>query len=75
MASIREMAEAHLLNVEREINTLRERKVAIDVEISKLAAYLEEGRNTLLEASSTQAVIPGEPQNVSGPTVFSPQPL
>jgi hypothetical protein len=44
-----EMVQAHLLNVEREINTLEERKVAIDQEIEKLQSYLNEGVDTLKE--------------------------
>ena len=43
MPSVLEMAEAHLLNVQREIATLEQRKVEIDQEIEKLKSYLEEG--------------------------------
>lgn len=49
MPSMEEMVQAHLLNVEREINTLEERKVAIDQEIEKLQSYLNEGVDTLKE--------------------------
>lgn len=58
MATIAEMAEAHLLNVEREINNLNARKADIDKEIDRLKAYLQEGRATLLESQSTQEVVP-----------------
>jgi hypothetical protein len=44
-----DMVQAHLLNVEREIKTLEERKVAIDQEIEKLQSYLNEGVDTLKE--------------------------
>lgn len=47
MPSMAEMVEAHLLNVQREINNLKEKKVAIDVEISKLETYLKEGAEEL----------------------------
>lgn len=43
MASVLEMAEAHLMNVQREIGTLKERENAIKVEIEKLTTYLQEG--------------------------------
>ena len=43
MANVLEMAEAHLLNVQREIATLEQRKVEIDQELDKLKSYLEEG--------------------------------
>jgi prefoldin subunit 5 len=43
MSDVVEMAEAHLLNVQREIQTLSERKVQIEQEIEKLTSYLNEG--------------------------------
>jgi|SaaInl4_100m_RNA_FD_contig_61_252848_length_939_multi_3_in_0_out_0_1 hypothetical protein len=49
MPSMEDMVQAHLLNVEREIKTLEERKVAIDQEIEKLQSYLNEGVDTLKE--------------------------
>ena len=72
MATVEEMAEAHLLNVKREITTLNERKNALDVELARLTEYLKEGQSALLKATSTQAVIPDLPQNEAGSTVFSP---
>lgn len=50
MPSMVEMVEAHLMNVQREIQALEERKVAIDAEIDKLKDYLEEGSATLTES-------------------------
>jgi hypothetical protein len=42
-----EMVEAHLMNVQREIKTLGDRKVAIDQEIEKLTEYLKAGAQEL----------------------------
>ena len=52
MPSLKEMAEAHLLNVQREIQTLKQRKVEIGEEIKKLESYLEEGVRDLNEPQS-----------------------
>ncbi len=49
MAKIREMAEAHLLNVQREIQNLSKRKAEIEQEIETLNAYLLEGSQVLKE--------------------------
>jgi predicted phage-related endonuclease len=49
MISMKEMVQAHLLNVEREVKTLEDRKVDIDQEIKKLQEYLSEGVTTLNE--------------------------
>jgi len=68
MPSMAEMVEAHLLNVQREIQILEERKVAIDAEIDKLKGYLTEGSATFTEAQSTQVV----KQDAPASTVFSP---
>jgi len=46
------MAEAHLLNVQREIQNLNERKVQIDQEIENLTSYLNDGARELQEAQS-----------------------
>ena len=53
MASMLEMEQAHLLNVEREIAALKERKVALEQDIEKMEIYLLEGRSVLLEAKSS----------------------
>lgn len=50
MPSMADMVEAHLVNVQREIATLQERKVAIDTEIAKLESYLQEGKQQLQQA-------------------------
>ncbi len=54
MPSMLEMVEAHLLNVQREIQTLQERKVAIDSEIEKLNSYLQEGKETLEQSTGEE---------------------
>ena len=52
MSTIVEMAEAHLLNVQREIQNLNERKDQIDQELEKLTSYLDSGASELQEAKS-----------------------
>ena len=52
MSDVVEMAEAHLLNVQREIQTLKERNVQIEQEIEKLTSYLNEGAQELQTAKS-----------------------
>ena len=44
MATVKEMAEAHLLNVQREIQNLSQRRSEIDKEIETLNTYLVEVR-------------------------------
>ena len=45
------MAEAHLKNVEAQIQQLVQQKVAIDSDIERLQGYLEEGVKELSEPS------------------------
>ena len=52
MSKVLEMAEAHLLNVQRELQNLSQRKGEIEAEIEKLTSYLEEGVSTVNEAKS-----------------------
>ena len=59
MAKLIEMAEAHLLNVQREIANLEQRKVEIDSEVEKLKSYLQEGVQEL------QSVVPEQSENTS----------
>lgn len=68
MPTMAEMVEAHLMNVQREIGNLLERKNAIDKEVEKLQQYLQEGQNTLLESRSVAKV--QQPSAVS-PSIFS----
>ena len=59
MANVIEMAEAHLLNVQREIATLEQKKIEIDQEVVKLKSYLEEGVQEL------QSVVQNANENTS----------
>jgi len=70
MASMADMVEAHLMNVQREIGNLNERKVAIDKEIEKLQQYLQEGQTTLLEYRSAAAKPVQQPTLVT-PSIFN----
>ena len=58
MATLQEMAEAHLLNVQREIQQLTERKGTIDQEIERLHSYLQDGKQTLEENGKVESPIP-----------------
>jgi len=58
MATIKEMAEAHLLNVQREVQNLSKRKAEIEQEIETLNAYLVEGSKTLQEVNSEASDAP-----------------
>ena len=58
MATLKEMAEALLLNVNREIQQLTERKETIDKEIERLHSYLQEGKQTLEESGKVESPIP-----------------
>jgi hypothetical protein len=49
MISIVEMVEAHLVNVQRELVTLNERRLSVEKEVEKFQQYLQEGQATLLE--------------------------
>jgi len=57
MTEVVEMAEAHLLNVQREIQTLRERNVQIEQEIEKLTSYLNEVVQELQTVKSKTDVV------------------
>ena len=61
MASMVEMVEAHLLNVQREIKNLNERKVQIDQEIDRLEEYLKVGAASLEESRPDAPVAPAAP--------------
>ena len=64
MSTVVEMAEAHLLNVQREIQNLNERKAQIDQEIEQLTSYLNDGARELQEAQSE-----AEAEQASAPEV------
>lgn len=52
VASVEEMAKVHLMNVEREIVGLEEKRVSIVAEIERLSLYLKQGRATLGEPAA-----------------------
>ncbi len=52
MTTVLEMSEAHLLNVQREIQTLQSRQVEINNEIERLTEYLQGGVKAVEEAKS-----------------------
>tara|TARA_R100000995_G_scaffold82167_1_gene55746 strand:+ start:1264 stop:1452 length:189 start_codon:yes stop_codon:yes gene_type:complete len=58
MATVKEMAEAHLLNVQREIQNLTKRKSDIESEIETLNSYLVEGSEALREGNSEASDAP-----------------
>ena len=60
MVKVLEMAEAHLLNVQREINTLEQRKVEIDTELEKLRSYLQDGVQELQSNVNENSPAEGE---------------
>lgn len=49
MATLKEMAEAHLSNVQKAIADLQLQKTKLDDEIKKLSDYLNEGISVLNE--------------------------
>jgi hypothetical protein len=55
MASTKDMAEAHLKNVESQIQQLIQQKTMIDSDIEKLRDYLEEGVKELGEPSVSES--------------------
>jgi flagellar biosynthesis chaperone FliJ len=52
MSNVLDMAEAHLLNVQRELQNLNQKKQEIDQEIEKLTGYLNEGVQVVNTAKS-----------------------
>ena len=71
MSDVVEMAEAHLLNVQREIQTLKERSVQIEQEIDKLTSYLNEGVQQLQTVKSqADAELTGS-EDVSSQTIIT----
>jgi hypothetical protein len=48
---IKEMAKAHLVNIQQEINKLVQNRETIDQEISRLQSYISEGVSVLEKES------------------------
>ena len=53
MAAIKDMAEAHLRNVQQQISDLEQQKLRIDEDIQKLGVYLQQG---VAELNSDESV-------------------
>ena len=53
MASLKEMAESHLNNIQTAILDLQKQKQNIDQEIAKLTQYLQEGIQEINKESNT----------------------
>ncbi len=53
MANIRDMAEAHLQNVQQQLSELQNQKVRIEVDMQKLSDYLQHGVAELNEDGSS----------------------
>jgi hypothetical protein len=61
MVTLEQMAEAHLVNVQREIGNLQEAKKKLDSDIERLTQYFNDGVKTLNDSkvsSQTQNVVP-----------------
>ena len=65
MLSIIEMAEAHLINVKRELASLNETRLSVEKEIEKFTMYFQEGEATLLDYRS-QAQAQAQQPNLVG---------
>jgi hypothetical protein len=64
VATVQEMAEAHLLNVDREIKNLMVKQSELNVEIERLSLYLEEGRNTVQKQKNAISDSYAKPQDI-----------
>ena len=69
MSDVVEMAEAHLLNVQREIQTLRDRGGQIEQEIEKLTSYLNDGVQELQTVKSQEEALTGSNEASSQTTI------
>jgi hypothetical protein len=67
MPTMAEMVEAHLLNVQKEIQNLNERKAMIDQDIERLQSYLTEGSKTLSDDQAAAIV-----ENATPAPMFNP---
>ena len=52
MSNILEMAEMHLLQVERDIRNLQQQRSKIEEDVEKLTKHLQEGATELAQAKS-----------------------
>tara|TARA_S200002703_G_C3644448_1_gene197830 strand:+ start:250 stop:435 length:186 start_codon:yes stop_codon:yes gene_type:complete len=56
MATVKEMAQAHLVTVQRTIQDLQQQKINIDQEIEKLTQYLNESAGELEKETNASGV-------------------
>jgi len=56
MATVKEMAQAHLVTVQRTIQDLQQQKTNIDQEIEKLTQYLKESAGELEKETNASGV-------------------
>ena len=56
MVTLAQMAEAHLVNVQREIANLQETKRKVEEDIKRLTEYFEQGVKVLNESRATETV-------------------
>lgn len=59
MPSEREMAEAHMLNVQREIQVIDQKITELNSEKEKMVGYLNEGLQTLQADQTDKEVVEG----------------
>lgn len=59
MPSEREMAEAHLLNVQREIQVIDQKVAELNSEKERMVEYLNEGLQTLQADQTNEEVVEG----------------
>lgn len=59
MPSEREMAEAHLLNVQREIQVIDQKISELNSEKERMVEYLNEGLQTLQADQTNEEVVEG----------------
>tara|TARA_A100001515_G_scaffold113345_1_gene94574 strand:+ start:555 stop:791 length:237 start_codon:yes stop_codon:yes gene_type:complete len=71
MTSVVDMAEAHLINVQREVQQLVKRKEDIQAEIDRLTQYLGEATGVVETAKSeAQAALAGSATSTSSEKEF-----
>jgi len=68
MASVQDMAQAHLQNVQQQIEELENRKVQIDADIATLRSYLEQGVAELKTVSNVSVEQPLSTVDMGNPT-------
>lgn len=72
-AEINQMVEVHLLNVQRELETLKNRALEIQAEQERLTAYLNDGAKTLENFKQQQQPEQQQPEQGSPATKYQNQ--